>query len=66
MHFPLRTLYWGGEKHSNCVADGVNRIAYSCKLDQWQSQEKEPDFLFLHFASYVQFSEDYGYTVILN
>lgn len=62
-----RTLYRGREKHYNHVADGVNRIAYNYKLNQWYSQEKEPDFLFLlHFESYVQFSEDCGSKVILN
>lgn len=65
LHF--RAPYRGCEKHCNHVADGVNRIAYNYKLDQWQSQEKEPDFLFLlHFESYVQFSEDCSSKVILN
>lgn len=65
LHF--RSLYRGYEKHYNHVADGVNRIAYNYKLDQWQSQKKEPDSLFLlHFESYVQFGEDCGSKVILN
>lgn len=65
LHF--RSLYRGCKKHYNHVADRVNRIAYNCKLDQWQSQEKEPGFLFLlHFESYVKFSEDCGSKVILN
>lgn len=35
MYLHPRTLYRGGEKHYNHVADGVNRIAYNYKLDQW-------------------------------
>lgn len=65
VHLHLRSLYRGREKHCNHVADGVNRIAYNYKLDQ--SQEKEPDFLFLlHFESCVQFSEDCDSKVMLN
>lgn len=65
LHF--RSLYRGCEKHYNHVADGVNRIACIYKLDQWQSQKKEPDFPFLlHFESYVQFSEGCSSKVMLN
>lgn len=63
----LRTLYRSREKHYDHVADGVDRMAHNYKLDQWQSQEEEPDFPFLlYFESCVQFSEDCGSKVILN
>lgn len=67
MHLHLGNLYRDREKHYNPVADGVHRIAYNYKLDHWQRQEKEPDFLFLlYFESYVKFSEDSGSKVVLN